>query len=186
MRTVENLVDTYLDSTRTIILAVIPPSNDIGTQGIIQRARKFDKAGVRTFGIITKPDLINKGTESRVASLAKKIDSLKLKLGLFLRKHPSPLEISKGLTWEERQRHEAQFFNASPWKEQNLDKSRVGIDNLRNFLQELLDNHIKLETPKVRRDVESLLRTTESELAQIGPERSSICQIRMYLTHTSE
>jgi GTP-binding protein EngB required for normal cell division len=83
MRTVEHLVDGYLESTRTIILAVVPASNDIDTQGIIQRARKFDKAGVRTVGIITKPDLINKGTDSRIASLAKNLDRVKLKLGFF-------------------------------------------------------------------------------------------------------
>jgi GTP-binding protein EngB required for normal cell division len=185
MHTVERLVDNYLESTRTIILAVVPASNDIDTQGIIQRARRFDKAGVRTVGIITKPDLINKGTESRVASLANNLDRVKLRLGFFLLKNPSPLEISNGLTWEGRQRQEAHFFNSRPWKEQNLDKSRVGIDNLRQFLQDLLDNHIELELPKVRKEVESLLRTTESDLAQIGPERSSVSQIRLYLTQTS-
>ena len=97
MQTVEHLVDSYLESSRTIILAVVPASNDIDTQGIIQRARRFDKAGVRTVGIITKPDLINKGTESRIAGLAKNLDHVKLKLGFFLLKNPSPLDISKGL-----------------------------------------------------------------------------------------
>jgi GTPase SAR1 family protein len=185
MRTVECLVDGYLESSRTIILAVVPASNDIDTQGIIQRARRHDKDGIRTVGIITKPDLINKGTESRVASLAKNKDHVKLKLGFFLLKNPSPLEISKGRTWEERQRQETQFFNSSPWKEQNLDISRVGVENLRSFLQELLDNHIEHELPKVRKEVEVLLRTTERELAQIGPERSSIGQIRLFLTQIS-
>ena len=71
VRTVENLVDDYLKSSRTIILAVVQANNDIDTQGIIQRARKFDVTGERTVGIITKPDLINKGTEARVVSLAR-------------------------------------------------------------------------------------------------------------------
>jgi GTP-binding protein EngB required for normal cell division len=185
MQTVEHLVDSYLESSRTIILAVVPAGNDIDTQGIIQRARKFDKAGVRTVGIITKPDLINEGTESRVASLSKNLDRVKLKLGFFLLKNPAPLDISKGLSWEERQQKELQFFNSSPWKEQNLDETRVGIENLRNFLQQLLDNHIEHELPKVRKEVELLLRNTESILAQIGPQRSSVGQIRMFLTHTS-
>ncbi|KAH3962145.1 hypothetical protein HBI25_218320 [Parastagonospora nodorum] len=185
VQTIEHLVDSYLESSRTIILAVVPACNDIDTQKIIQRARKFDEAGVRTVGIITKPDLINKGTESRVASLAKNLDRVKLKLGFFMLKNPSPLDISNGLTWEQRQLQEALFFNTSPWKEQDIDESRVGIDNLRNFLQELLDNHIELELPKVRKEVEVLLRATESKLAQIGPERSSLGQIRMYLANAS-
>jgi GTPase SAR1 family protein len=103
MQIVENLVDGYLESSRTIILAVVPASNDIDTQGIIQRARKFDKAGVRTVGIITKPDLINKGTESRVATLAKNIDRVKLKLGFFLLKNPSPAELREGMSLVKRQ-----------------------------------------------------------------------------------
>jgi GTP-binding protein EngB required for normal cell division len=84
MEIVDNLVDGYLKSSRTIILTVVPASNDIDTQSIIQRARKFDREGVRTVGIITKPDLINTGTESRVATLAKNLDRVKLKLGFFL------------------------------------------------------------------------------------------------------
>ncbi|KAL5120177.1 hypothetical protein ACEQ8H_002003 [Pleosporales sp. CAS-2024a] len=176
MQTVEHLVDTYLESSRTIILAVVPASNDIDTQGIIQRARRFDKSGIRTVGIITKPDLINMGTEARIANLAKNLDRVKLKLGFFLLKNLSPLDIGKGLSWEERQR---------PWKEQNLDYTRVGIDKLRNFLQVLLDCHIERELPKVRKEVQTLLRDTERQLSQIGPERSTIDQIRLFLTHIS-
>lgn len=84
------LVDTYLESSRTIILAVVQANNDIANQGIIQRARKFDRGGLRTVGIITEPDLINKGTEARIALLAKNLDTTKLKLSFFLLKNPSP------------------------------------------------------------------------------------------------
>lgn len=45
---VESLVDSYLQSSRTIILAVVQASNDIANQRIIHRSRKFDKAGQRT------------------------------------------------------------------------------------------------------------------------------------------
>lgn len=62
VKTVEKLVDSYLQHSRTIILAVIPATSDVDTQGIIQRARRFDADGLRTVGIITKPDLINAGT----------------------------------------------------------------------------------------------------------------------------
>lgn len=42
---VADLVDGYLESSRTIILAVIQATNDVANQRIIQRAREFDKAG---------------------------------------------------------------------------------------------------------------------------------------------
>jgi GTP-binding protein EngB required for normal cell division len=80
---VKTLVDLYLQSSRTFILAVIPASIDAETQAIIQRARHFDKEGLRTIGIITKPDLINKGTEERVARLAKNWSESSCTMGSF-------------------------------------------------------------------------------------------------------
>lgn len=81
---VQSLVDSYLESSRTIILAVIPASSDAETQRIIQRARHFDKDGVRTIGIITKPDLINKDTEETVARLAKNLERTRVVVATVL------------------------------------------------------------------------------------------------------
>jgi hypothetical protein len=47
---VKTLVNSYLKSSRTIILAVIPASSDAETQAIIKRARRFDKEGLRNIG----------------------------------------------------------------------------------------------------------------------------------------
>lgn len=182
---VHDLVDTYLESSRTIILAVVPASSDVDTQGIIQRARRFDRDGDRTVGIITKPDLINQGTESRVARLAKNIDKTKLKLGFFLLKNPSPAQLEQGISLAEHHRAEIDFFSSGLWKREALDRSRIGVEKLRSFLQDLLDSHIEGELPKVREDIRSLLRTVDDELADIGTERSSPDQIRLYLMRIS-
>ncbi|THC87246.1 hypothetical protein EYZ11_013308 [Aspergillus tanneri] len=182
---VGDLVNSYLENSRTIILAVVPASSDVDTQSIIQRARRFDKDGLRTVGIITKPDLINDGTESRVAKLANNADRTKLKLGFFLLKNPKPSELQKGMTMAERRKAEQQFFANEPWKKLGLDPSRIGIDNLRAFMQDLLDRHIERELPKVRKDVAQLLNKINKELMDLGAERTSPAQIRMYLTRIS-
>ena len=83
VRTVQDLVDSYVANPRTIILAVVQANNDIANQGIIQKTRRFDQAGERTVGIITKPDLINEGTQKRISLLAKNEDTTELKLGFF-------------------------------------------------------------------------------------------------------
>lgn len=106
---VESLVDAYLESSRTIILAVVPASSDIETQTIMRKARHFDTEGERTVGIITKPDLINEGTEGRVALLAKNQGATQLKLGFFLLRNPTPQEIAEGITPAARQQKEVQF-----------------------------------------------------------------------------
>ena len=44
-------------------------------------------------GIITKPDLMNKGPQKRIALLAKNEDTTKLKPGFFLVKNPTRSEL---------------------------------------------------------------------------------------------
>ncbi|KAF9876541.1 dynamin [Colletotrichum karsti] len=176
------MVRSYLSSSRTIILAVVQASNDAANQGIIKIAREYDKDGQRTVGIITKPDLINVGAEAKLAKIAKNKDSIKLKLGFFLLKNPSPSEVKTG---KSRAELETIFFSSPAWKEQNLDMSRVGVDNLKIFLQELLDGHLDRELPKVRDEIRRVLATTEEELKAMGPERRSLSDIRSFMTNLS-
>ncbi|KAJ5640301.1 Dynamin [Penicillium longicatenatum] len=182
---VQGLVDSYLQSSRTIILAVIPASSDAETQRIIQRARHFDKVGVRTVGIITKPDLINKNTEERVARLAKNMDRTKLNLGFFLVKNPSPDELVDGISFQQRHRAEIEFFSSQRWKAQGIDSTRIGMNNLRSFLEDLLDSHIERELPKVQQEVRRLLQRVDDDIIGLGMERSNAAQIRVFLTHIS-
>ena len=63
---VDALLSSYLKQTRTIILAVIPANVDIATVDILERAAKVDPGGNRTMGVLTKPDLVDKGAESGV------------------------------------------------------------------------------------------------------------------------
>jgi hypothetical protein len=185
VQTVSDLVDTYLESSRTIVLAVIPASSDVDTQGIIQRARRYDKDGVRTVGIITKPDLINAGTEQRVARLAKNLDRTKLNLGFFLLKNPAPAELQQDFSPAARRRSEHLFFASEPWSSLGLDPGRIGIENLRVFLQDLLDDHIERELPKVREELRQLLNQNSQDLAALGMERNTPGQVRVYLTQIS-
>jgi hypothetical protein len=48
------------------VRAVVPANVDIATQEIIQMAEDADPHGQRTLGVLTKPDLVDKGAEDRV------------------------------------------------------------------------------------------------------------------------
>jgi len=182
---VSGLVDMYLKQSRTIILAVVQASNDIATQRIIQKAQTIDRDGSRTLGIITKPDLINKGTEQRIAVLAKNEDTTKLKLGYFLLKNPTPTELEAGITSAQRKQNELDFFDSFEWEACKLDPARVGIDALRSYVQHLLSDHIERELPKVREEIITLSKKIEQELIGLGEERSTPGQLRLFLTHLS-
>ena len=116
VQTVHNLVNSYVENPRTIILAVVQAGNDIANQPIIQKSRSYDKAGQRTVGIITKPDLINAGTEKRIALLAKNQDTTKLKLGFFIVKNPTPMELEDGITSDQRKTTRCAIFSHPPGK----------------------------------------------------------------------
>ena len=182
VQTVHSLVDSYLSNPRTIILAVVQAGNDIANQPIIQKSKKFDRSGQRTIGIITKPDLINVGSEGRIAMLAKNQDTTKLKLGFFLVKNPTPSELDAGVTQTEREQKENRYFSESPWREQHLDMDRVGIVKLRGYLQRLLDHHMERELPKVRDEIVGLMTKTETEIASLGEERPTPSHRRMFLS----
>ncbi|CCF45427.1 vacuolar sorting protein VPS1 [Colletotrichum higginsianum] len=182
---VHAMVRGYLSSSRTIILAVVQASNDIANQGIMKIAREYDPDGQRTVGIITKPDLINAGTEAKLASIAKNKDSIKLKLGFFLLKNPSPAEMKASSTKLSRAEREMNFFLSAVWKAQDLDMSRVGIENLKVFLQELLDEHLEREMPKLKGEIRRVLESKEKELEAMGPERRSLGDIRSFMTNLS-
>ncbi|KAK1638439.1 vacuolar sorting protein VPS1 [Colletotrichum phormii] len=182
---VHAMVRSYLKSTRTIILAVVQASNDFANQGIIKIAREYDPDGQRTVGIITKPDLINAGAEAKLANIAKNKDAIKLKLGFFLLKNPSPSEMKDYSRNNNRAEREMNFFSSPAWKAQNLDMSRVGIENLKVFLQELLDEHLEGELPKLKDEIRRKLDSFENDLEAIGPERRSLGDIRSFMTNLS-
>ncbi len=55
---VQNLVQSYIAESRSIILAVVSAKNDYANQIVLRLARAADKMGVRTLGEITKPDTL--------------------------------------------------------------------------------------------------------------------------------
>ena len=66
---VRNMVNHYMKNPRSVILAVIPANVDIATQEILKMAKKCDPEGERTLGVLTKPDLVDRGAEIRVVDL---------------------------------------------------------------------------------------------------------------------
>ncbi|OTA03049.1 hypothetical protein A9Z42_0034650 [Trichoderma parareesei] len=182
---VRDVVESYIESSRTIILAVLQASNDMANQAIIRLARKHDSPGERTVGIITKPDLINKGTEAMLALTANNQGNIRFNHGFFLLKNPSPEELKEALTPSARSRLEQHFFSSPAWAGQGLDVERIGTEKLRGFLQALLDNQMERELPTVRNEIRNLLAAKEGELQSLGDARPTVNSIRTFLTRLS-
>ncbi len=58
------MANRYVSDPRTIILCVIPANQDMTTSDGLQMARNLDPNGIRTVGVITKIDIMDKGTNA--------------------------------------------------------------------------------------------------------------------------
>jgi hypothetical protein len=100
--------------------------------------------------------------------------------GWFAVKNRSTMDIREGVTMEERNIREREFFaQVEPWTE--LPKDRVGIDNVKHFLGGLLYDHIKGEFPSMVKEIEDQARETQDSLELLGPSRQTPVEQRRVL-----
>ncbi|KAL0955560.1 hypothetical protein HGRIS_001801 [Hohenbuehelia grisea] len=113
----KNLVSSYISSPSCIILLTIACKSDFEVQGAHWLAKEYDPAGKRTIGVLTKPDRIPAGEESRWLSFIHNKEE-PLEHGWFCVKQPSSNELKKGITWHEARENETRFFSTtSPWRD---------------------------------------------------------------------
>jgi len=55
----------YIEDPRSIILCVVPANADLSTSDGLKLSRDIDPSGNRTLGVITKVDIMDKGTDAR-------------------------------------------------------------------------------------------------------------------------
>ncbi|KAK7230412.1 mitochondrial fission protein, partial [Aureococcus anophagefferens] len=63
------LAQRYAAPARTVILVVVPCNADLATAEALKLARDADPDGARTVGVLTKPDLMDPGTEGSLAAI---------------------------------------------------------------------------------------------------------------------
>ena len=166
---VRAMIMSYMKNERSVILAVMPANVDIATQEILELAEECDSSGRRTLGVLTKPDLVDKGAEHTVVNI---IDGRThpLNLGWCVVRNAGQQELASPLT--DRYHAEELFFKMQePWSK--LSKDRVGIDALRSRLVEILGEMVQREFSKVKHDVSALLKARVCDLERLGPSRES-------------
>ena len=173
---VKKMVRRYIENPRTIILAVVAANVDIATTEILDMAAEVDPSGQRTLGILTKPDLVDKGAEHDTMDLVRGRKK-KLKLGYCIVRNRGKQE--RNLTSAERNRLESDFFQTDPWS--SLDRGRVGISALSPRLRDLLSRITRHEFPAVAREITNRIVVCEEELRDLGPPRQTPEQQRRYL-----
>ncbi|KAF8407297.1 hypothetical protein HHK36_006424 [Tetracentron sinense] len=68
---IRTMIMSYIKHETCIILAVTPANSDLATSVALQMATAADPAGLRTIGVITKLDIMDRGTDARNFLLGK-------------------------------------------------------------------------------------------------------------------
>ncbi|KAJ5493353.1 hypothetical protein N7539_002099 [Penicillium diatomitis] len=173
---VRNMVLRYMENPRSIMLTVVPANVDIATQEIVELAKEYDPTGERTLGILTKPDLVDKGAESRIISFLES-QATTVKLGWIVVRNPGQQQLDNPQT--DRDAEERTFFMSSPWNQ--LPPGCFGINALRDRLQELHSSITRREFPAVRIELGKKLASSRDALQTLGKERETAEQQRQLL-----
>ena len=59
------MAERYVCDSRTSILCVVSANSDMATQEGLRMARRIDPKGIRTVGVITKIDIMDRGTNAK-------------------------------------------------------------------------------------------------------------------------
>ncbi|SPO01829.1 uncharacterized protein DNG_04502 [Cephalotrichum gorgonifer] len=177
-----NLVLSYMKRQRTIILAVVSAKSDFALQEVTQLARKLDPEGIRTLGLITKPDTLDEGSDSEKAylKLAQNND-VHFRLGWHVLRNRD--FGTRSTTLEERNRAEMQFFSQGVWT--SMSPSHLRIANLRKRLTSVLHDQVLIQLPEVVTDLEKKVQECKLELKKIGPSRATAQEQRQNLIQAS-
>uniref|UniRef100_A0A8C4RQD8 Interferon-induced GTP-binding protein Mx-like n=1 Tax=Erpetoichthys calabaricus TaxID=27687 RepID=A0A8C4RQD8_ERPCA len=138
---IKGLIQTFIKKQETINLVVVPSNVDIATTEALKMAKEFDPTGQRTLGILTKPDLIDKGNEENIVDIVRNL-VIELKKGYMIVKCRGQQDIKKKLSLEEAIQNERVFF-----EHPLLDDMKATIPLLAEKLTNELVEHISVSAP---------------------------------------
>lgn len=160
----KGLVTKYCKDERTIILCVIPANADMTTSESLQLAMELDPSGVRTVGVITKIDIMDKGTDAKKMLLNKEVE---LKMGYIGVKGRSQEDVNNNMTVTDALKDEMNFF-ASHNIYRHLPKELLGTQNLVKKLTSVMYDHMRRVLPKIMKEIEFKISSTEKNIASLG------------------
>mmetsp|Transcript_32395 Transcript_32395/g.127057 ORF Transcript_32395/g.127057 Transcript_32395/m.127057 type:complete len:632 (-) Transcript_32395:2029-3924(-) len=158
-RLVRALIFSYIERPNCIILAVHPANTDLATSDALQLARKADPEGTRTVGVITKLDLMDKGTDA-LDMLSGKI--IPLKRGYIGVVNRSQQDLEHKVSNAEARKAEEEWFKTNPIYRSLADK--MGSKYLAQYLSQMLMEHIRECLPLIRMKVAERLADVKKEL----------------------
>ncbi|KAG0556007.1 hypothetical protein KC19_11G019300 [Ceratodon purpureus] len=172
---IENMVRSYIEKPNCIILAVSPANQDIATSDAIKIAREVDPNGERTFGVLTKLDLMDKGTNAIDVLEGRSYKLIQPWIGVVNR---SQQDINKNVDMIAARRREREYFQTSP--DYSHLQSKMGSEYLGRVLSKHLEAVIRSRIPSIAAMINKTIDDIEAELNQIGRPLANDAGAQLY------
>ncbi|KAK9529388.1 hypothetical protein VZT92_013483 [Zoarces viviparus] len=164
---IKRLIQKFITKQETISLVVVPSNVDIATTEALKMAQEVDPDGDRTLGILTKPDLVDKGTEESVVEIVRN-EVIHLKKGYMIVKCRGQKEITERVSLTEAIEREKAFFSDHVHFNTLYNDGHACIPKLAEKLTLELVHHIERSLPRLEEQIEEKLAQTQAELERYG------------------
>ncbi|KAK4491184.1 hypothetical protein RD792_001915 [Penstemon davidsonii] len=160
---IRTMIMSYIKLQSCLILAVTPANSDLANSDALQMAGIADPDGYRTIGVITKLDIMDRGTDARNFLLGKVIP---LRLGYVGVVNRSQEDILLNRSIKDALIAEEKFFRSRPVY--NDIAERCGVPQLAKKLNQILVQHIKTVLPGLKSRISAALVSVAKEHASYG------------------
>ncbi|KAL5973694.1 Phragmoplastin drp1e [Asimina triloba] len=160
---IENMVRSYVEKPNCIILAISPANQDIATSDAIKLSREVDPSGERTFAVLTKLDLMDKGTNALDVLEGRSYRVQQPWVGVVNR---SQADINRNVDMIAARRREREYFETSP--DYGHLASKMGSEYLAKLLSKHLESVIKSRIPNITSSINKTIDELESEMDKLG------------------
>ncbi|XP_021755181.1 dynamin-related protein 1E-like [Chenopodium quinoa] len=160
---IEDMVRTYVEKPNCIILAISPANQDIATSDAMKLAKEVDPHGDRTFGVLTKLDLMDKGTNALEVLEGRSYRLQRPWVGVVNR---SQADINRNADMMAARHKEREYFATSP--DYSYLVSRMGSEYLAKMLSQHLESVIRARIPSIISLINKNIDELEAELDRLG------------------
>ncbi|NWI30287.1 MX protein, partial [Sula dactylatra] len=160
---IKMLLKKIIGCKETLNLVVVPCNVDIATTEALKMAQEVDPSGERTLGILTKPDLVDRGTEESVINIIRNL-VIPLKKGYMVVKCRGQQDIHNKLSLAAAIQQERKFFETHKHFSILMEEGKATVPCLAEKLTNELVRHIIKTLPTLENQIREVLHKTLQDL----------------------
>ena len=165
-KTVENMVRRFMSNPRSLIVGVLCGEDDIARNSVTTLMKEYDAHGLRTIGVISKPDLLDRD-EDRAQSYMKLLTQaggeLSLNHGWFVVKSRNSKNMT--LSPEERDAEEERFLSRGRWTA--IPSHHKGVRSLQRQMTTVFEGLLQDQMPQLLQEIVTRTTQVQSKLASL-------------------